>query len=83
MVVHSYNPSYSGDGGRSISISRAAQAKLAKPYLKNKIQRKGCIVQEVECLPSMPEALSSVPIVEDKLFTSFNSYFNSCFEHTI
>jgi hypothetical protein len=40
MLVH-YNPSYSGGGGRRISSSRPAQAKLVRPYIKNKIQTKG------------------------------------------
>jgi hypothetical protein len=37
MVVHAYNPSYSGGRHRRISSSRPAQAKLVKPYLKEYI----------------------------------------------
>jgi hypothetical protein len=37
VVAHSCNSSYLGGRGRRIESSRPAQAKLARPYLKNKI----------------------------------------------
>jgi hypothetical protein len=59
IVVHVCNPSYVGSKGET---SRLVWSKLARPYLKNKIQTKrwGCIVQVTEHLPSMHEALDSV-----------------------
>jgi hypothetical protein len=36
MVVHACNPTYSEDGSRRITSFRPAQAKLVKPYIKNK-----------------------------------------------
>jgi hypothetical protein len=41
MVVHSYNPSYLGSGDKKILRLRSVWAKLARLYLKNKIQAKG------------------------------------------
>jgi hypothetical protein len=46
------------DGGRKIVDSRAAQAKLGRPYLKNKRAGK-------EHLPSMCKALYSTPSTEN------------------
>jgi hypothetical protein len=40
MVVHTNNLSYLGGRGKSTARSRPAQAKLVKPYLKNKIKFK-------------------------------------------
>jgi hypothetical protein len=40
VVVHAYNPSYSGGKGRKSMNSRLIQAKLVRPYLKNKIKIK-------------------------------------------
>jgi hypothetical protein len=34
MVVHTYNPSYSGGEGKRIMSSRSAWAKLARSYLR-------------------------------------------------
>jgi hypothetical protein len=36
MVVHTYNPSYSGGRGRKITSLRPAQARVMRPYLENK-----------------------------------------------
>jgi hypothetical protein len=41
MVINVYNPNYLGGGGRRIERLRLVQAKLARPYLKNKIQKNG------------------------------------------
>jgi hypothetical protein len=40
VVLHVCNPSYSGGGGRILSL-RPAQAKLGRACLKNKTQTKG------------------------------------------
>jgi hypothetical protein len=40
MVVNICNPNYVGGRGKRITSLSAAWAKLAKPYLKNKIQTK-------------------------------------------
>jgi hypothetical protein len=37
VVEHTYNPSYLGSRSRKIVV---AQAKLARPYLKNKLKAK-------------------------------------------
>jgi hypothetical protein len=37
-VVHTCNPSYSNDGGRSILNSKPSWAKLARPHLKKQIK---------------------------------------------
>jgi hypothetical protein len=41
MLTHTYNSTYSENGGRRISTSRPVRAKLARSYLKNKIKIKG------------------------------------------
>jgi hypothetical protein len=63
MVVHFSNPSYLGGTGRRTMSSRPTRANLARLYLKNKIQMKGLKAwfKWEECLPSMPEALGSIP----------------------
>jgi hypothetical protein len=40
VVAHMYNPSYSRGTGRKMMSLRLAQAKLARPYIKNKIETK-------------------------------------------
>jgi hypothetical protein len=67
-LVHTYNLSYSGDGSRRIKVWRLAQSKLARPFLKNKIQNKKAsgLAQVVESLPNMYKALGSVPSTEKK-----------------
>jgi hypothetical protein len=60
--IYAYNVSYLGGGNRRISILRPARAKLARPYVKNKIQNKrGGIMAQVISAYSMPEVLGSVP----------------------
>jgi hypothetical protein len=46
--------------------SKPAQAKLARPYLKNKIKIKGLEGSVVEGLPSKHEALVSIPNTAQK-----------------
>jgi hypothetical protein len=53
MVVHGYNPSYLGDGGRRISIREKPKPK--NTYVKNRLKksrRTRGMAQVVECLPS-------------------------------
>jgi hypothetical protein len=45
--MHICNPSYSEGGGRRITSSRPAQAKLARPKTYNK--RREAVAQEVAC----------------------------------
>jgi hypothetical protein len=40
VVIYTFNPSYSGWGGRKIKSSRSAQAKLEKYYLKTKYNKR-------------------------------------------
>jgi hypothetical protein len=63
VVVHTYNPSYSGGGGRSIQNPRQAQAKLARPpsQKQNIKQRTGSAAQVVEHLPSQHKTPSLSP----------------------
>jgi hypothetical protein len=62
VVTGICNPSYSGNGRRSILSLRPAQAKLEKPTPPNKIQTKrdGRVAQVVEHLSGMYEALGSI-----------------------
>jgi hypothetical protein len=57
-VVHASNPSYLEGRGRRITSLRSAWAKLGRLCLKNKIQRKA---QVVEQLLTINKALSSIP----------------------
>jgi hypothetical protein len=41
LVVHDCNPSHLAEGGRKVTSSRPALAKLARLYLRNKMQIKG------------------------------------------
>jgi hypothetical protein len=50
MVEHACDPKYKGRGRRIVS-SKPAQAKLGRPFLKNKINGLGGIAQVVEHLP--------------------------------
>jgi hypothetical protein len=60
MVVHAYNPSYSGTEIGEF-LPKAHLGKSTIPYLKNKLKAKGSMVQVVECLPSEHKALISIP----------------------
>jgi hypothetical protein len=51
MVMHAYNPNYSGGRGRKIMSLRPFWAKVARPCLKNKMQTKRA--QVVEPMSSM------------------------------
>jgi hypothetical protein len=55
MVAKACNPSYLGDGGRTITRAKTAQRKLGRHYLKIKIgNKKGCCEAQVEEeLPSL------------------------------
>jgi hypothetical protein len=59
VVLHTYKPSYSGDGGRRIMSLRTAWENLASPYLKNK--GKGGVAQLGEHMLSNCEVLDSIP----------------------
>jgi hypothetical protein len=63
VVVYIHNPRYVEGRGRKITSSRPVKAKLASPYLKNKIQTKKAevMVQVAERLPSMCQAQDSIP----------------------
>jgi hypothetical protein len=54
------DPSYFGGGGSKIMSLRPTRAKLAKPYLKNKLKAKGLLCgvsrRAVEALNSMSSA---------------------------
>jgi hypothetical protein len=65
MVGLPCNLSYLGGGGRRMESSRPVQAKLARPYLKNKIktQRARYVV---DSLPSMHKALVSSLVLKKK-----------------
>jgi hypothetical protein len=52
VVVHAYNPSYSGGRGRRIASSRP---------LSTKNKRAGGMAQVIDYLPSMCKALGSIP----------------------
>jgi hypothetical protein len=70
MVIIPFNPSHSGGRGRRISSSRTGQAKLVRPYLKNKIKTKraGGITQVVQHRPSKCKALSSIFSIANRTF---------------
>jgi hypothetical protein len=60
--MHTCNSSYLGGGGRRIESLRPAQEKVARPYLKNmKTEGLGNMVQVVDHLFSMHQALGSIP----------------------
>jgi hypothetical protein len=63
MMCHTCNPSSSGGRDRRITNLRPAWAKLARSCLRNTAQhkRKWGVTQVVEHLPSMCEALDSIP----------------------
>jgi hypothetical protein len=60
-VTHACNPSYSRGGGRRITSLRPAWAKLARPYLKNKVKAKRAegVIQGMEGLPGTFKGLGS------------------------
>jgi hypothetical protein len=75
MVTHACNPSYSTDRDRRIMSSRSAQAKLVRPYLKNKGAM--CVAQVVQ-LPRKHKVLGQIlRTVKNKTKLSNFSYSQS------
>jgi hypothetical protein len=67
MVVHICKSNYSGDRSRVLMHLRPAQAKLARPYLKDKIQTKGLgmwLSGIALALPRMHKTLRLIPSFE-------------------
>jgi hypothetical protein len=62
MVIHVYNPSYSGEGrGRKILRLKPALGKLVGLHLKNKIKMTIVTAQKLEILSNKHKALSLIP----------------------
>jgi hypothetical protein len=60
MMVHAYNSSYAGGGGKRITVRGQSWAKSMRPYLKTNQSKKSWVMaQVVEHLPSKHKVLMS------------------------